>query len=603
MKTLKMFAFAAVSLAISMMPVFGVNRYVSADRDYGSGPNGEVITGDKTYATIKDAISAANAGDTVWVKDGFICEEQYKTSTKQKLCYTTVGVDKAITLRSQSGDARTGNPPVIRGKVKTGSESADASNVEARLDGGDKRAMYVSAEATIIGFVLENGGTAKSNNGITGANAHGGGGVMTTAAATFEKCVIRNNYGDYGGGIMTDTHATGGWDLAPTFNDCVITNNWAWYQGGGATGRATFNRCVIAFNNVTNSSTSGFCAGVHGGYTARSNYAIVRDSFVTNNVNWGAEYCGGAMNVRATNTLIANNRMRSGPGGGAQESVLVNCQVLNNRASNGGGIQDCIATNCLIAGNAAVGTAQNAGGGGVKDGVIVNCIITNNIAYNNGGGMMFTTTAFTNLCNRIVGNRAYGIGGGIYDKNGGEHYGCLIADNLLDTESSVTAAGAASTWSGTESSKRYIRLINCTVVSNRVLSGSAVGGVYMADLVNTVVHGNLDAKGKASNCGTVRSATNSCATVINAASRANCQLSDPLFVPGTYGELSRRSPCRDHGWLDPENPVLQAAKNNPAHPFYKDIGGRRRVQGNGADPAIDIGCYEYVPKGFLFLLR
>ena len=144
----------ALAVAFSVGAAGAADRYVSADKDYGSGPNGEVMEGDLLYNTIQDAITAAKAGETVWVKDGFICETGGGTGTSAG-AMSRVSISKAITLRSQSGDARTGNPPIIRGEWADNSATSSVGKVGAKTV--VRRPLYVSAAATVRGFVLERG--------------------------------------------------------------------------------------------------------------------------------------------------------------------------------------------------------------------------------------------------------------------------------------------------------------------------------------------------------------------------------------------------------------------------------------------------------------
>ena len=522
----------AIIISIGLMfDASATDRYVTAELDYGWGKDGKPVEGDKIYDKLQAAIKDSSDEDTIWLKDGFVSEETY--SPKASGWGNNVGIylnKKAITIRSVSGDARTGNPPALKGKPPT--------TVKFRLpDGraigsGAVCAIYVKeSAATFMGIVFEGGSTTESQSSSWG----GGGVMMANSPVVFDKCVFRNNNGGYGGGALAKTT---GWDDAPTYTDCVFSNNWAWFQAAAAYGRATYERCEIINNGTTNTSSQGWCSGVCGAGTGFNARARMYDCIVSNNVNNGAKEGGALEYVRAVRTLVADNATRSGSGAGAIYSTLVDCEVRDNEAkgsAGGGGVFGCILTNCLVHGNSAGGS-----GGGVYGGTTIGCVISNNSAKATGGGMYFSSLAYTNIGNRIVYNRATSTssgGAGIFARDGGSSYGCLIAFNdVVRTESSVTAAGVSSTWTQADSGKRYSRLVNCTVVSNSIVStksGSCTGGVFQGNLVNTIVIGNTLNR-TLSNLSSIPTATNSCSPTLTrpADQAAGCTTADPKFRRG-----------------------------------------------------------------------
>ena len=576
----------AIIISIGLMfDASATDHYVSADKDYGSGPNGEVLPGDLTYSTIQAAITAAQEGnderepDTVWVKDGFVSTNRY--STKKNGNYVGVYLNKAITLRGQSGDARTGNPPILRGAT---APTPSKLVMDGRYLGGDATAaICVEAAATLKGLVFEGGSTTDSNS-----SASGGGGIYTTKAASIEKCVIRNNIGAYGGGANAKYSV--GWGNAPTFTDCVFSNNWAWYKGGAAYGRATLLHCDVFSNFTTNNSSLGYCSGVSGVDGTERTMRLYQ-CVVSNNMNVSSREIGGLNNAYAEDTTVISNSVRTKFGGGAASSTLVRCAVFGNRAAgNGGGLYSCIATNCLIVGN----SAKN--GGGVCNGTTVDCVISSNTAQY-GGGVHLDSVAVTNLRNRIVHNVATEKGGGVYVGANASSYGCFIAWNRQTPtgDSMIGGGGFAGTWAQADSSKRYARLVNCTVVSNQT-GGTASGGGSYCDLVNTIIYGNTKGNGKASNVGSVRSAVNSCAPELTDTTKyPGCTAADPKFRRGCVYQIGPRSPCRETGTILTDDAVFSS--------MQKDIDGNPRFGEKDGEPTIDMGCCQYAPFGLMMLVK
>lgn len=571
-----------------MFDASATDHYVSADKDYGSGPNGEVLPGDLTYSTIQDAITAAQEGnderepDTIWVKDGFVSTAVYGKKNGWG-CSAGVYLTKAITLRSQSGDARTGNPPILKGAPPATPTVVVHDGIG--LGGTAVTALRLTAAATIKGLVFEGGSSSDSNSG-----SNGGGGIYVTAAAQFDKCVIRNNMAAYGGGVQATARDFEG--NAPTFTDCVFSNNWAWFKGGAAYGCATYRHCDVVGNLTTNNSSLGYCPGIHGGSLTYK--AKVYDCNISNNMNRSTRDCGGAYYVYAERTVFSGNTMRSTTygGAGAQESTLIECQIVGNKTGgNGGGLRGCVATNCLIACN----SAKN--GGGVYNGTTVNCIVSNNVATVSGGGIYLGSAESANIGNHIIFNEAQTYGGGVYAGENASSYDCLIAWNRQTPtgDSSIGGGGFSGTWAGKEASMRYARLVNCTVVSNQTAGTAAGGGAY-CDLVNTIVCGNAKGNGRASNVGSVRSAVNSCAPELTDTTKyPGCTAADPKFRRGCVYQIGPRSPCRETGLMLTDDAVFSSME--------KDIDGNPRFGEKDGEPTIDMGCCQYVPFGLMMLVR
>jgi hypothetical protein len=186
-----------------------------------------------------------------------------------------VTVDKPLILQSVNGSAVT----VIDG----------ASAV---------RCVYLSAEATLVGFTLTNG-----------AADNGGGVWCASASAAVSNCVLNGNSAYRGGGAF--------WG---TLNNCTLAGNFAYYGGGAYVGNGTLNNCAL----------------------------------IDNHASYGGGSIGGALH----SCILAGNS--AGTGGGAYDSMLNSCNLTGNSAGigGGGGAIYGMLNNCIVYYNTAADGAN-----------------------------------------------------------------------------------------------------------------------------------------------------------------------------------------------------------------------------------------------------
>ncbi len=253
-----------------------------------------------TAATnIQDAVDASTDGDQIVVSNGV-----YQTGGKSLGGPSTnrVAIDKAVTVQSVNGAAVT----VIKGFQVPGTTNGP----------GAIRCVYMTSNATLIGFTLTNGGTF---------NADRGGGVLCQdSSSVVSNCVLTGNSGYYyGGGAVYGT-----------LNNCVLTMNTATLQAnarGGGASMATLNNCIISSNSASFGGGADSCT---------LNYCTVTGNLAVNG--------GGGSSCAFNNCLITGNgRTNYTSGGGAYLSTLTNCTVVGN--SGGLGAADgCTLNNCII---------------------------------------------------------------------------------------------------------------------------------------------------------------------------------------------------------------------------------------------------------------
>ncbi|MCG2659883.1 MAG: right-handed parallel beta-helix repeat-containing protein [Kiritimatiellae bacterium] len=509
-------------------------HYVSLDGTNDAGGGYTTWVGAATQ--IQWAVDAASAAtfDTVLVSNG-----TYNLTNQ-------VSITKNITLRSLNG--------------------TNFTFINGNYNAYTNRCVYMSA-GILDGFTISNGYDAGT------ASYSGGGGVYlyegsSTSPAVY-NCHIYKNYC-----YNTNTYSGGGgiyikcaFPFGGTISNCTIVSNtvytnsltggggiYTWwgglvvnsyisgnsaYSGGGI---RTFNATVITNCTVANNLAGG---GVGGGIYLWD-YNLTRgvaNCVISNNVAFPGD-AGGLfiLSAMVKNSIIIGNVARDGGGGEMQYgSVLSNCQVIANTASNwpggglgGGGIYLWgnggaeVITDCIIASNVAVakGGGLSVNAWGLYPQLVKNCLIYGNTSLNDNGGGIFTYAAapFTN-----------------------SFINCTIVDN---ESRGVWVQAAANT-----------RFDNCIILSNKINEVYPDTGATLTSFWYT------------------------CSSVALADGQGNIT-NNPLFVDqgNRNYRLSTGSPCVNTGtnmsWMT--NAV--------------DLDGRIRIRYG----TVDMGAYEFIHSGTIF---
>ncbi len=244
-----------------------------------------------TAATnIQDAVDASTNGDLILVTNGI-----YQTGGRVIGAVSNrVAVTKAVTVQSVNGPVVT----VIQGYQMPG--TINGTNAV--------RCVYLTNNATLIGFTLTNGATAPFFGAAGLPSTFGGGVFCNASSANVSNCVITgNSAGDNGGGTESGT-----------LNNCTIAANSSTW-GGGANGSTLINCLVV-------SNYGGFAGG--GVYACTLNDCLIIGNSANNMSGAGGGSFGGTMN---NCTLVGNSALT---GGGAANGTLNNCIVYYNRGGN-----------------------------------------------------------------------------------------------------------------------------------------------------------------------------------------------------------------------------------------------------------------------------
>lgn len=351
MKRSLMLRLAAGLLAV-LVGGAGADRYVATN-----GPHTAPFSDWSTAATsIQAAVSAAAAGETIWVSNGTY------------YVITAIDIGGSNTLRSVNGPAVT----IVDGSATT-------------------RCFVVHhAGAVVDGFTM--------TNGVDYVNGYGGGFRIYTGGV-IRNCVISGNAANNGGaGWMTQS--------ACLLQDCVVTGNRALAGHGGglfvAEGSGIVRNCRISRNT----------ASLHGGGAIiNETTGLIENCHIFDN-ECGASGWGGGVLLQGggylRNCLIVSNRAAGACGGLGVNYLKLkggevdSCTIVSNAAATtGGGIyifntmnEDAV-FNCVISSNTA-GSYPNVAATGVNTNAFRYCCAQFTVAPQPNAGNISADPQFVN---------------------------------------------------------------------------------------------------------------------------------------------------------------------------------------------------------------
>jgi hypothetical protein len=355
------------------------------------------------YTDLQSALSAASAGDEIWVAAG-----TYKP---------TSGADRSVSFVLKHGVAIYGgfagteglltdrniqaNVTVLSGDIGAMSDISDNSYHVVRNDG---------MNTTVLDGFTVMAGNANGSNPDDG----GGGllnefdGVLTVANSSFT-----NNAASFGGGIQN--YGT------LQLSNSTISENSATNNGGGV---FNFGPLSILDSMVSNNS-----ATIAGGILNYDLLEISNTTIMNNTAQEGGGITNAAGQLDLENSVVSSNSATYGGGVEAGGTTIdINATTIsNNSATQGGGgigffAQDVTVTitNSTFSGNSAQGGAGIFANGGLWT-------LSNNSFFNNssvsmgdslGGGVRNNGGVFNVINNTFSGNSAT-LGGGVYNGNSG----------------------------------------------------------------------------------------------------------------------------------------------------------------------------------------
>jgi len=358
--------------AICCLNAPAVIRYVDVNNSAPAAPYTDWAT---AATVIQDAINAAEPGDVVLVTNGvYQTGGDFFNSWPGWGAKARIYVGKPITVQSVNGPDVT----IILGIPQSGPTNG-------------VRCAYLTNNAVLMGFTLTNGST---DQGPLDLQPEGGAVRCQSTSAIVSNCVLISSVAAGSG-----SDSSGGGAYLGTFKNCTIANCRS-VNGGGAY-RSILTDCLLKNNSaykgggvyeciITNCMFTGNSAQQGGGLYGNFGAAFIKSDLViegclfTNNsaVDGGAIYTFGSPPQQIANSRLTGNRA-TGKGGGVQGYSLVrNCVLEFNSATDGGGANGANLVNCLIKDNLATNE-----GGGTYTCNVTNCTIVHNNAMSRFGGV------------------------------------------------------------------------------------------------------------------------------------------------------------------------------------------------------------------------
>ena len=424
----------------------GATSLVANFTSYAGQPEEWVVTnkGDHGPGTLRDAITGANAGDTI----------TFAPNLKGTITLTSgelpIPSDLAIIGPGADRLAVSGN---------------HASRVFNIGDGVDH-----AGNVSISGLTLLGGNDASGN---------GGGSIYTALNLTLTECVLSGNAsnGD-GGGICND----GG---VLSMISCDIWANKAGSVGGGIENRnggtATLDYCAVS-GNLATTGTIGHGGGIHNSdATLTLTQCTISNNKVSRNgggiLNYSGDLtmddCTVSGNLATTGTIGNGGGIDSNGEDGSATLALTQCTISGNKASHtGGGIYNdqgnLILNTCTVSRNSS-GVFGAGIGQFEASGTLTDCTISGNVTSGSSGGGIHldgeNTGSFTMTGCTVSGNDAKASGGGI------DNY----ENNLSLTLCTISGNSAGKGGGGIASFSSPLTIIACTVDNNK--AGTSGGGI------------------------------------------------------------------------------------------------------------------------------
>jgi hypothetical protein len=314
-------------------------------------------------------------------------------------------------------------------------------------------------------------------------------GIPTSAAVHYVDVNSASPVSPFSTWATAATNIQDAVDVATPGDEVLVTNGVYQYGGHKAIGADVTNR-VMMLNAVTVQSVNGPAATIIQGYqpvgASNANNAVRCALLGNGSMLAGFTLTGGQA---GTGNYISGGGVVGTVG--AQASVVLNCVITGNMATNGigGGALDATLVNCLLANN------QAHSGGGCAQSTLVNCTVVSNTALMYGGGVYQCTSE-----NSIVYFNTAGVAGSNYF-TGTLAYCCTSplpggAGNITNAPGFVNfAAGNFHLQIGSPcidaGSNGYVTALTDLDGNPRIVDGTVDMGAYESQFTGTIHYVSL----------------------------------------------------------------------------------------------------------------
>jgi len=375
-----------------IQPLWAKTLYVDADA-VGSNTGS---SWQNAYKTLRNALSAATAGDQIRIAQGTYNPDQgigatawSRTATFQiKSGVAILGGYAGLGLADPNARDVALFETILSGDLK-GDDTAVTDPCQlwtdpARVDNAYNVVTLTNPDsATVLdGLTITAGLESRTGSPRVDGGPGGGGGVVISGGnPTFNQCMFKGNAGRSGGSLL---NAVGN----PTLTDCTFVDNYAYTEGGALISKGgilVFQGCALSNNR----------AGSGGGAIAnKENSTIVLNGCsLTGNVS--ATSGGGILNDKSTLTasgciLAGNKAAQSGGaikvGQTTDKVALAFCTLTGNQATCGSALDanplTTKAETCILWGNSESASAAPS----CSVGLLSYCDVQSGLWYQDGGG-------------------------------------------------------------------------------------------------------------------------------------------------------------------------------------------------------------------------
>lgn len=325
-RTCALFRFSVALVFLGADWAAAETRYVNASLTTGGDNGASWIDAYRGGDGLARALTAAVAGDEIWVAAGTYKPTLTATRTIYFNLKTGVAIYGGFFGNETSRDDRdsVANATILSGDIGNNDPVVTDNSYHVVNGAG------ANATAILDGFLI----TAGNSNGASATDTDRGGGLifLNSSNATIRNCRITGNRVNFGGGGTYIRAAS------PTFVDCIWQSNTGGSFGGAidmfSGCSPTFTRCAFIGNSATRAGgveVFGNCQPVFVNTIFRNNAAGASSG--------GGLYVASTSNVTLRNCTIARNTTTTASGSGilsAGSTVSVlNSIVYSNTASGG----------------------------------------------------------------------------------------------------------------------------------------------------------------------------------------------------------------------------------------------------------------------------